>query len=185
MIKSIYVKQFRAMKELHIPLGRKITVIAGQNATCKSTLLGMIGQPFGLKNERTIFGKLFSTKFSDIFKFSEKYDLPGKHEYQIEFYDSSLFGKNLEYIKSYKRAPKDKSHIRLVVGKTRGKGEGNLDYPDLSAPIQSGNWVKLPSQNLLSPSQKSVCLTSGTKRYFFRRKKYLRYRLLLNNKKIH
>ena len=129
MIKSIYVKQFRAIKELHIPLGQKITVIAGQNATCKSTLLGMIGQPFGLKNEKTIFGKPFSTKFSDIFKFSKNYDLPGEHEYQIEFYDSSLFGKKLEYIKSYKRAPKDNSHIRLVVGKTRGKGEGNLDYP--------------------------------------------------------
>lgn len=89
----------------------------------------MIGQPFGLKNEKTIFDKPFSTKFSDIFKFSKNNDLPGAHEYQIEFYDSTLFGKNLEYIKSYKRAPRDTSHIRLVVGKTRGKGEGNLDYP--------------------------------------------------------
>lgn len=129
MIKSLYIEQFRAMKKLSIPLGRKITVIAGQNATCKSTLLGMIGQPFGLKNEKTIFDKPFSTKFSDIFKFSKNNDLPGEHEYQIEFYDSTLFDKNLEYIKSYKRAPRDTSHIRLVVGKTRGKGEGNLDYP--------------------------------------------------------
>ncbi|AFV11024.1 hypothetical protein Tph_c07940 [Thermacetogenium phaeum DSM 12270] len=129
MIKSLYVERFRAMKKLTIPLGKKVTVIAGQNATCKSTLLGMIGQPFGLKSERTIFNKPFSTKFSDIFKFSKTYDLPGEHEYQIEFYDSSLFGKNVEYIKSYKRASSDTSHIRLVVGKTRGKGDGNLDYP--------------------------------------------------------
>ena len=101
MIKSLYVERFRAMKKLTIPLGKKVTVIAGQNATCKSTLLGMIGQPFGLKSERTIFNKPFSTKFSDIFKFSKTYDLPGEHEYQIEFYDSSLFGKNVEYIKSF------------------------------------------------------------------------------------
>lgn len=129
MIKSLYVEKFRAMKKLHIPLGQKVTVIAGQNATCKSTLLGMIGQPFGLKNEKTIFDKPFSTKFSDIFKFSKNNDMPGDHEYQIEFYDSSLFGKNVEYIKSYKRASSDTSHIRLVVGKTRGKGDGNLDFP--------------------------------------------------------
>lgn len=129
MIKSLYIEQFRAMKKLYIPLGKKVTVIAGQNATCKSTLLGMIGQPFGLKNERTIFDKPFSTKFSDIFKFSKNNDIPGEHEYQIEFYDSTLFDKNVEYIKSYKRASNDTSHIRLVVGKTRGKGDGNLDYP--------------------------------------------------------
>lgn len=129
MIKSLYVEQFRAMRHLSIPLGKKVTVIAGQNATCKSTLLGMIGQPFGLKSEKTIFDKPFSTKFSDIFKFSKINDQPGEHEYQIEFYDESLFGKSVEFIKTYKRSSIDTSHIRLVVGKTRGKGDGNLDYP--------------------------------------------------------
>jgi AAA15 family ATPase/GTPase len=129
MIKSLFVEQFRAMRKLTIPLGKKITVIVGQNATCKSTLLGMIGQPFGLKDEKTIFDKPFSTKFSEIFKFSKNNDIPGQHEYQIEFYNNSLFGKDTEHIKSYKRAVKETSHIRLVVGKTRGKGEGNLDYP--------------------------------------------------------
>lgn len=129
MIKSIYVEQFRAMRKLSIPLGKKVTVIAGQNATCKSTLLGMIGQPFGLKSERTIFGKEFVTKFSDIFKFSKLKDVPGEHEYRIDFYDDSLFGKTNEYVKSFKRGSEDASHIRLVVGKTRAKGDGNLDCP--------------------------------------------------------
>lgn len=129
MIKSLYVERFRAMSKITIPLGRKVTAIAGQNATCKSTLLGMIGQPFGLKSEKTIFNKPFSTKFSDIFKFSKTYDIPGEHEYQIEFYDSTLFGKDIEYIKSYKRGKNDTSHIRLVVGRTREKGDGNLDFP--------------------------------------------------------
>lgn len=45
MIKSLYVEKFRALKNIYIPLEQKVTVIAGQNATCKSTLLGMIGQP--------------------------------------------------------------------------------------------------------------------------------------------
>lgn len=129
MLKALHVEKFRAMRDLHIPLGKKVTVIAGQNATCKSTLLGMLGQPFGLKNERTIFDKPFSTKFSDIFKFSKKYDLPRQHEYSIEFYDDTLFGKTTEYISSYKRPENDTSHIRLVVGKKREKGDGNLDYP--------------------------------------------------------
>jgi len=129
MLKSLYVEEFRAMKDLPIPLGKKVTVIAGQNATCKSTLLGMIGQPFGLKDEKTIFGKSFSTKFSDIFKWSVTYDIPGTHRYNVEFDDPPLFSKDAGYVKSQARTKKDASHIRLVVGKTRHKGDGNLDYP--------------------------------------------------------
>jgi predicted ATPase len=129
MVKELYVEKFRLMEKLTIPLGKKITVIAGQNATCKSTLLGMIGQPFGLKKEKTIFNKSFSTKFADIFKMSKNFDKVGNHEYQVKFYDEQLFGKEIEYVNSFPRGPEDASHIRLVTGKTRKKGEGNLDYP--------------------------------------------------------
>lgn len=129
MLKSLYVEEFRQMKDLSIPLGKKVTVIAGQNATCKSTLLGMIGQPFGLKEKKTIFGRSFSTKFSDIFKWTANNDLPGSHSYRVDFDDSGLFNKEAEFVKSYKRSPKDTSHIRLVTGKKRGKGDGNLPYP--------------------------------------------------------
>lgn len=129
MIKSLYVSKFRAMEDMLFPIGQKVTVIAGQNATCKSTILGMLGQPFGIKNEKSIFNKPFSTKFSDIFKFSKVNDIPGKHEYRINFCDENPFGKPSENVKSFKRSEKDASHIRFVTGKTRGKGEGNLDYP--------------------------------------------------------
>lgn len=129
MIEYLHVKKFRAMKNLKIPLGKKITVIAGQNATCKSTLLGMIGQPFGLKKEKTIFNRSFSTKFSDIFKWSRKNDKPGDHEYEIHFYKDNPFSKEVEYVKSFKRSEEKGAHIRLVVGKKRDKGDGNLDYP--------------------------------------------------------
>lgn len=129
MLKSLYVEEFRQMKDLLIPLGKKVTVIAGQNATCKSTLLGMIAQPFGLKDNKTIFGKSFSAKFSDIFKWTTNNDAPGSHSYRVDFDDSTLFNKETEFVKSYKRSPRDTSHIRLVTGKKRGKGDGNLPYP--------------------------------------------------------
>lgn len=66
-IKGIEVSRFRAMHDLEIGLGQLVTVIAGQNGTSKSTILGMLGQPFGLRDRRTIFGRPFSTKFTDIF----------------------------------------------------------------------------------------------------------------------
>lgn len=129
MLMSLYVDNFRAMKNLEIPLGSKVTAIAGQNATCKSTLLGMIGQPFGLKKAKTIFGRSFSTKFSEIFKWSRTYDKPKEHLYHVKFSDTSLCGKETEVVQSFSRTSTDASHIRLVTGAKRGSGDGNIDYP--------------------------------------------------------
>ena len=41
IIKDIEIEQFRAMKDLNFQIGKKITAIAGRNATLKTTLLGM------------------------------------------------------------------------------------------------------------------------------------------------
>ncbi|MGN0261554.1 MAG: AAA family ATPase [Eggerthellaceae bacterium] len=119
------------MNDLDIDLGQRITVIAGQNGTSKSTLLGMLGQPFGLRDARTIFDKTFSAKFTDIFNMSPNHDIPGEHLYFVDFNDESIPGSQGQHIqvKSFKRPPTDKCHIRIVTGSSRGKGEGNIDYP--------------------------------------------------------
>ena len=46
IIKSIEIEKFRAFENVSFYLGRRITAIAGRNATQKTTVLGMIGQPF-------------------------------------------------------------------------------------------------------------------------------------------
>ena len=127
-IKNLHVESFRAMKDVDIPIGQRLTVIAGQNSTGKSTILGMLGQPFGMTGCKTILDKSFRTKFSDIFNFSPDHDVPGSHRYRIDFRDVSICGKEQIPVKSYKRE-NAKSHIRLVTGDTRGKGDGNVDYP--------------------------------------------------------
>lgn len=130
-IRGMHIEKFRAMHDIDINLGQRITIIAGQNGTGKSTLLGMLGQPFGLRNAKTLFDKTYSTKFTDIFNMSPAHDKPGDHVYFIDFNDTSIPGAQGDHlqVKSYSRPEKDKSHIRIVTGKTRGKGEGNIDYP--------------------------------------------------------
>ena len=91
-IKGIEVSRFRAMHDLEIGLGQLVTVIAGQNGTSKSTILGMLGQPFGLRDRRTIFGRPFSTKFTDIFNMSPEHDIPGEHLYYVDFRDEAISG---------------------------------------------------------------------------------------------
>ncbi len=83
-------------------------MIAGQNGTSKSTILGMLGQPFGLRDRRTIFSKPFSTKFTDIFNMSPEHDIPGEHLYYVDFNDEAIAGSQGQHVqvKSFKRPAK-------------------------------------------------------------------------------
>lgn len=128
-LKGIYIERFRNMRDVNVPLGQRITVIAGQNGTGKSTILGMLGQPFGMTEARTLFGKSCRTKFTDVFNMSPDHDEPGEHLYYLDFRDESISdGKQHVQVKSYPRT-NAKSHIRFVTGATRGAGDGNIDYP--------------------------------------------------------
>ncbi len=142
-IKGIEISRFRAMHDLEIELGQLVTVIAGQNGTSKSTILGMLGQPFGLRDRRTIFGRPFSTKFTDIFNMSPEHDIPGEHLYYVNFNDEVISGSQGQHVqvKSFKRPAKDRSSIRIVTGSSRAKGEGNIDYPVIYLGLKRTNPV--------------------------------------------
>ena len=145
LLQKIQIEKFRAFQNTTINLGSVLTIIAGQNGTGKSTLLGMLGQPFNFKpptDLKNFFGISAKTEFSDIFKFSPNKDIPGEHIYFLYPNDPSLHpdGKFIQ-IKSYKRTEKDENgkeikdpnrpstFIRLVTGKKRGEKDagGNID----------------------------------------------------------
>ena len=80
-IKYIFIEKFRDIENLKLNFGQKVTFIAGSNGTSKTSLLGLIAQPFSYRNYiyneklhkktsqivyRTITNKPFETKFSDI-----------------------------------------------------------------------------------------------------------------------
>lgn len=50
-IKSIHIKKFRGFNDVRFELGTNLTVIAGQNGTQKTTLLGIISQPFTITDK--------------------------------------------------------------------------------------------------------------------------------------
>lgn len=80
MITRLYLKKFRIFDDITIKLGQVATVIAGHNATGKSTLLGIIGNACELKAEqgKTVTANQFRTEFSELFKGSPKYDSTGQ-----------------------------------------------------------------------------------------------------------
>ena len=123
MIKELEIIKFRGFKNKKIEISNKITVIAGKNGTSKSTILGLLAQPFvfygnkhfkGMKLEekmeilkdkkeyKNIFGKSFETKYSEIFKFSPIYDKENEHPYMLHL-DSKKNVKNICYMNTKSR----------------------------------------------------------------------------------
>lgn len=131
IITKVHIEKFRGFKDQEFEVGSMLTAIAGQNGTQKSTLLGMITQTFTLgkdKNpmgvERPLCGGNYRSSFSDKFRLSQKFDLPGMHEWTLFFDDGSDY--TIESI------PRSKAEsIRFWQKGMRDKGDGYKQYPTI------------------------------------------------------
>ena len=159
IISKVHIERFRKLRNIEFTLGAKITVIAGQNGTMKSTLLGLIGQPFSMKSENnpmanssTIDGTMFESKFSDKFKFSSAFDLPGEHEWSV-YVNDSIYGKEIFTAISISRNEKSSPDaIRIWSKEGRSKGMGYIQCPviflSLKRLLPVGEEKKLTTNNI-------------------------------------
>lgn len=133
LLEKLVIRKFRDLPAEEIPIGKAITILAGRNATGKSTILGMLGQPFGGRESdlKDLFGNLMATKFSQILKMDG--EIAGNHEYLLNFYEPIPPYKDVEIpVKSkLRRRLPDGTPVglRFVTGHSHKKGEGNLDVP--------------------------------------------------------
>lgn len=109
-IRKIVVKDFRRFRNVEIPFSEFVTLIAGQNGTSKSTLLGMLAQPFyfstrrgesesvyttnyhglDLDGFRDVGGRPLEYNFDQVFRLSDRYDVVDEITVN-EKYDYSTF----------------------------------------------------------------------------------------------
>jgi AAA15 family ATPase/GTPase len=89
MIKNIKINKFRKFENTEFTFGKYITAISGQNATGKSTLLGLIGNAMELKKSEgvTINNNMFRADFSQLFKSSPIFDKSGSNLATVNFCD--------------------------------------------------------------------------------------------------
>lgn len=125
-IAKLKINIFRNLSEVEIPIGRKLTAIAGQNGTSKTSLLGILSHIFNFNPlYRTLNNRTFSARFSEIFRFSyPEYDKAGKHKYTVSFEDGNTVDV-LSYDRTKNKRPID---LRLRVGKS-AKGRGKVKMP--------------------------------------------------------
>jgi len=72
IIRAVDVKKFRGMSNVNVSLDGDVVAIAGQNGTHKTTLLGMLAQPFSLSSKdaplhgvKTVDDVSFGSKLRD------------------------------------------------------------------------------------------------------------------------
>jgi AAA15 family ATPase/GTPase len=125
-ITNLQITKFRHLNDINIFLGSRLTALAGQNGTGKSTVLGLLGHVCKEKtNFKTFDNSRFETDYSEIFKFSfPEFDKAKEHLYEVNFSDNTS-----TQVMSYARKEKNKPEsLRLRVGQSTKEG-GKVDFP--------------------------------------------------------
>lgn len=158
VIKGLDIKNFRGFQNQKLELGPYVTIIFGQNGTLKSTLLGMIAQPFYFSEgkstlyttdyqdseenplyEAQINNMPFESEYGKMFRMSEtdhKAHEAAKYVYYIEIAgtnvkfskDTSGFEKGLMVMSQFSTERKSRKRFRLVGG-APGHLQGTGNFP--------------------------------------------------------
>ena len=141
-IDKIYIHEFRKFNDIEIVLGNKVTAIAGKNGTMKTTLLGILGQPFSMNNAenpicsgRTLDGAEFETDLNDKFKFSPIKDLAGHHRWDVYFGNPAISSESPYPVNSILRSKKT-GGLRFWHAIKRDKGSGFRTFPVIYLSLQ-------------------------------------------------
>ena len=174
IVKEIHIEKFRAFVNVSFKLGKRITAIAGRNATQKTTVLGMIGQPFSITQSnhpmfgcKTIDGYDFKSQFSEKFKFSPA-EQPGEHKWTLDLYENihSQDGKSKSHYTA-ETILRDKKSGKLRIWNAEDKahkaGKGFVQAPvyylSLSRLYPIGEIVgKTRAIDSPTPEEKEYCL---------------------------
>ncbi|OTO77314.1 hypothetical protein A5865_001190 [Enterococcus sp. 12E11_DIV0728] len=114
-------------------LGEQITVVSGRNGTMKSTLMGLVSQPYRTSH-RDINDKLMQTKFSDVFKLSEVKDQNDYVYHLMLNVDNDLYLKEpvpLYYQPGNPNSKFSKKGRHRLVPSGRAKGDGYFNLPSV------------------------------------------------------
>jgi predicted ATPase len=125
-VNKLIINKFRHLRDLELTFGNRITAIAGQNCTGKSSILGLVGHIFTFDSSyKALDKKQFTTQYSEMFRFPYPgYDKAKDHDYVVELDNND----SVQVISSPRIEGDKEGPLRLFVGK-KEKGEGKRELP--------------------------------------------------------
>ncbi len=73
----LFIEDFRQFENCEVVIGKKLTAVAGNNGTGKSTILGLLANSSQLPGKKTYIGKAFRGEFAELFSGSPEHDPTG------------------------------------------------------------------------------------------------------------
>lgn len=98
-LKKLIIEKFRALNSVEVEFGDHITVVCGKNGTSKSSILGIAAQIFSFEKDyvsdrslsfQPIAGGTFKSQYSEHFRISDRFDVPGSMKVSIELTDGYI-----------------------------------------------------------------------------------------------
>lgn len=168
MIQYIKINKFRIFNNISFKLGKYVTAIAGQNATGKSTLLGLLGNCGEVKKSKgkPVLKNAFRTEFSEIFKASPKYDLSASNIAELGFCENSDWSVISEVL-TYRITWQDNGkRFRIIPNRKLSNGSSSsakLDWPTLYLGLGRLFPIGETSNDIIS---QNINLTDAEKEWF-------------------
>src|SRR5690554_1750429 len=172
IVDRVSIEKFRGFKKQIFSLGKRVTFIAGQNGTQKSTLLGILTQTFTIPTdhpftkEKPLSGGTFRSSFRDKFKLSPALDLPGEHEWSLFFYNKELHpdldNQGGFTVESIPRSSEKGEVVRFWQKGKRNKGSGYVNLPVIYLSLKR----LIPIAEAGSLKEKNINLTTSENTWF-------------------
>ena len=166
-ITKIQIKKFRGFVQQETELGSHVTVITGRNGTQKSTLLGLLSQTFTINQNSPMYGEKplcggnYRSSFQEKFRLSDRYDIPGEHEWTLYFDDEEPFT-----VESIARRTKNSTSLRFWKKGAREAGDGYIEFPVIFLSLQR----LIPIAETNAKEYKSESLTEDESKFFISNK---------------
>lgn len=163
IIEKIHIDKFRGFDNVDISFNHPVNAIIGRNGTMKTTLLGILAQPFSLETgdmseeQPLIGGKKFNSRMSDKFKFSDTYDRAGDHKWTLQI-NPEVYPKKEYTCVSERRT--DNNRIRFWSTEGREKGMNYIQCPVIYLsmkrllPIGEEKRIKVATTSLTDDEKK-------------------------------
>ncbi len=156
---NLRIYSFRRFSDITIQFGKHVTLIAGQNGTSKSTLLGMLAQPFSfgvirgrtaskpdassytnnyhdleLNTYKDFSGKPFMYDCDDVFRLSKEFDFGKEYKYKTKLslpaeVVSNLSNNTLLTKSRNRKTNKKVTGMRFVTGPRASHKSGEGNFP--------------------------------------------------------
>ena len=168
IIRSLHVEKFRKLNDFRLELGKKITIISGHNGTMKSTIMGLLMQPFDVTsksstqkldkdNFKTTHLKYPESKFSEHFRFVyPKYDKPKELQATLNLYEGIHSDEEYSFETILRTEANKSKSLRIWTKGDRSSGSGYIkDIPVIFLPISRLYPLQLSNSKKLKPTELS------------------------------